>query len=496
MKKIYLSLLACLACFCACDDSTSLIGVDIMPDGDNVTAKTGIYNVPSITVKVDSVLANTSTCYLGSIIDPELRIRTTCDFLAQFHLPENFKLPDEDNIYKNEKGEIVADSCDIRIYFDEYVGDSLSPMNLQVCELDKNRVMEEDTHYYTNIDPEKYVSADPQYKKDLSYTVKDLTRPDNETSGSTYYRQVAVKLPETFGTELLNAYYSHPEYFTDSYQFIHRVCPGFFFRNTGGTGVMLASSMMGMNVYFRYHTKNASGNDTIVDGMQRFGATQEVIQSTKVENEYPGDLTVEHINRLPGTFLKTPSGFFTEMTLPVGEIVAGEHYNDSINQAQISIRKYNSSADAGTQLDIPQYLLMLKKSELNSFFEKKGLPDNASSYLSSQYSSSVNAYQFSNISQLITNLKHERDSGAGVQKNDDEQTRSAKYAAWEEKHPDWNKVMVIPVAVKYTTTTNYYGQVTRVLQSVRHNLGLTSVRLEGGAEAPLQISVVYSRINR
>ncbi len=39
-----------------------------------------------------------------------------------------------------------------------------------------------------------------------------------------------------------------------------------------------------LNVYFRYHDKTTAGNDTIVEGMQRLGATEEVIQNTRVEN--------------------------------------------------------------------------------------------------------------------------------------------------------------------------------------------------------------------
>lgn len=497
MNKMLWPLLTATLVFAACDDNTQMIGMDMMPDGDNITAQGKVYTIDTRTVQVDSVLANTSTCYLGSLIDPELRIKTTCDFLTQFHLPEQFSLPPIDRIVKDESGNIVADSCDIRLYFEEYTGDSLATMKLSVQELSKDRVMEESKAYYSNIDPSVYVKGAEGVNKTLTYSVKDLSRPESETSGSTYYRQIVVKLPQDYGTKLLKDYYEHPEYFANTYQFIHNVCPGFYFQCAGGTGSMVKSKMMALNVYFQYHGQTDEGNDTIVDGMQRFGATEEVIQSTRTDNEYPGSISLEEISRQACTYVKSPAGFFTELTLPVHDIVAGEHYTDSINQAQVTIRKYLSSASSSElPLPAPTYLLLVRKDKMNEFFEQDKLPDGSDAFLSSKFTSSSSAYQFANIAQLITNLRFERDKGAGVKPGDDEATRNALYAEWERKHPDWNKVMLVPVDVATIKSNNYYGQTTETIQRVTHQLGMNSARLEGGMGQPLEMQIIYSRLNR
>ena len=189
----------------ACDDSTQMIGMDMMPDGDNITAQGKTYNVTTRTVQVDSVLANTGACYLGSLIDPELRIRTTSDFLAQFHLPEHFNMPSTDRLVLDSDGQVAADSVDIRLYFEEYYGDSLPSMKLSVQELDKNNIIDESRAHYSNLDPMAYVDTERGVQKDLTYAVKDLTRPDGETSDTTYYRQIPVKLPVSYGTDLMRA---------------------------------------------------------------------------------------------------------------------------------------------------------------------------------------------------------------------------------------------------------------------------------------------------
>ena len=89
---------------------------------------------------------------------------------------------------------------------------------------------------------------------------------------------------------MLEKYYQHPEYFKNSYQFIHHVCPGFYFKTAGGIGSMLQTSLTALNVYFRY-TSTEDGTPKLVDGMQRMGATEEVLQNTTVSNKIPAALT-------------------------------------------------------------------------------------------------------------------------------------------------------------------------------------------------------------
>lgn len=479
----------------ACDDDTSMIGYDIMPGQDKVEAISSVYHVNTATVQADSVLANTSTCYLGSIVDPELRIKTTSNFLAQFHLPQNFELPAESVMLKDADGKYLADSCDIRIYIDSFYGDSLTTMKLNVKELDTDNILEENRHYYTNLNAADYVKATSPYNRSLSYAVKDLSRPESENNGTTYYRQIAVKMPIEYASYLLNSYYEHPDYFRNSYTFIHRICPGFYFESAGGVGVMLNTAMMSLNVYFRYHTTNSAGNDTIVDGMQRFGATQEVIQSTAVDNEYAGQTTIANIAERPYTYVKSPSCFFTEMTLPVDSIAAGTHYADSVSQAKFTVYKLDDETAGDYRLTAPEYLLLVRKAQMKAFFENNQLPDSYDSYLSSQCTATNNYYNFSNIAQLITNLKLERDKEAGVADTDTEAQREAKYKTWQEANPDWNKVLLVPINATYTSSASSYST-SYVLQSVKHQLGLRAARLDGGKGNPIKMQVIYSKYNR
>ena len=177
--------LAAFAMFFSCDDDTATIGTELIPGHDNVLTSTAVYPVFSRSFEVDSVLANTNDCYLGTVVDPETRAKTTCDFLAQFHVLENYAFPSRDRMITDANGQVVADSCDVSIYFDQYYGDSLTTMKLLVQELDTSRVMEEGENYYTSLDPTEYVNSSSDIQRTVTYSVKDLTRPASETESAT-----------------------------------------------------------------------------------------------------------------------------------------------------------------------------------------------------------------------------------------------------------------------------------------------------------------------
>ena len=178
--------------------------------------------------------------------------------------------------------------------------------------------------------------------------------------------------------------------------FIHHVCPGFFFEVTGGVGSMVETMITTLNVYFKYHTKTETGNDTIVDGLQRMAATEEVLQNTRIENKLPASM-LDSSNGY--TYIKSPAGLYTEITLPINEVIAGEHYNDTINAASFSLRCFKDNTHNIYDLTAPPTILMIRKAEQYSFFEESKLTS-TQAYISN-HAPQTNAYTFSNISQLI-----------------------------------------------------------------------------------------------
>ena len=74
------------------------------------------------------------------------------------------------------------------------------------------------------MDADKYLSRKSDaIRKELTFAVADLSLPDS-IRYSTEYKYIRVKLPVSFGTEVMNKYYEHPEYFKSAYSFIKKYC--------------------------------------------------------------------------------------------------------------------------------------------------------------------------------------------------------------------------------------------------------------------------------
>ena len=110
----------------SCDEDTATIGTGVMPSGDGMTVNSDTFGVVSRSLVVDSVLATTNDCRLGRIVDPETQTLTTCGFLAQFHIMDNYTFPKKEKMIV-ENGRVIADSCDIwtarRVYCRQATGD-------------------------------------------------------------------------------------------------------------------------------------------------------------------------------------------------------------------------------------------------------------------------------------------------------------------------------------------------------------------------------------
>ncbi len=475
----------------ACSDDATAIGGSVMPDQDHVSTDQTSFKVYTQSRKTGVMLANTNACYLGSVIDPETQSMTTSSFLAQFHMPEGFSLPAKSELMTDTHGKVVADSCVLRILHDKYYGDSLAAMKLYVQELDTAKTLNEEATYYTDIDPTQFLSTTTTQRKTITYSALDQTKSASTLSNKKVYRDISVWLSSDFGSSILNKYYENANFFKNSYEFAKHVCAGFYFKHAGGLGTMIDSELTTLDCYYRQHGKTTAGKDTILSKVLRLGATGEVIQSTHIDNEIPADMLS---NAHPYTYIKSPSGIHTEATLPINEIVAGTHYNDTINSAKLLFRTMVSQQNVAYPLEKPSLILMLPADSVDHFFRHRALPNNITSYVAGYNAKGY--YAFDNIAPLISHLRQIRNQQSGVTTSDDEAARQLKWSTWEATHPNWNKVVILPVTGDYLSQRDPYSRKTnKILQRVRNNFGLTSVRIEGGTN-PVELSVIYSRFKQ
>ena len=453
-----------------CADSTDSIG--IASDIDVISSSVQTFDFTTRSVELGAVTANSSKCYLGRVRDADTGIDVTADFLAQFHSSENYMLPEQDRLVKNADGTVACTGVELRLYYDTYIGDGSSPMKLEVYELDRDNVIREDQTYYSDTDLFAYVN--PQRTTPVatkSFTGVDQTVSEEDRASTTYTPNIYIPLDLAEGQRILQLAVDHPEYFADSYQFIHNVCPGYYFKLTSGIGTMITIQVCVLNVNFQYVDQDGNTQSAVA----RFSATPEVIQSTRIENKGIAELLsticdADGSATQPFTYLTAPAGIATEATLPVYQIYQN-HEGDSISRARILLTCLN---DENSLFGKPSSLLMVRNAAVTSFFENRQVADGITSFIAS-FDTSANGVTFDNINQLISYLYHEKQT---IMQRDG--LTDAQYAA---VHPDWNRVMLIPVVTAVNSSS--------ILTSVQHEFSPCSVRIVGGTE-PLKMQVIYS----
>ena len=429
LKYLYVGLLAAL--IYSCDDATTGIGDSTIAAGDSIPAGAAVYDVYTRSILADSVYARTSTAYLGKYTDSQFG-EFSADFIAQFNCTDNYEFPETVQ-------EITG--IQMRMYYDKFFGDESNAMRMQIDTLDKVIPEKGLSTFYTSVDPTQYYdeNSKPIARKAFAATgasVNDTTIVNYDSWGnptSTSYYWQDVKLPTSLGKYMYDKYKEDKNNYKNAENFIKNVLKGFYVHCTHGDGTILYFNDMQLRLNFKYLIESKSGKlDSLVNGSATFAATKEVIQANRFQNS---DRLKELIEEKDYTYLKTPAGIFTEVTLPIEEIHE-MHMRDTLNAASITFTRYNEKSDKKYPMGIPQTLLMVRKCDMHNFFEKNKTFDGLTSFIAEYVGSSetANTYSFPNISSLITLCINEKKEG----KNE----------------ADWNKVVLIPVKTETDDQTD------------------------------------------
>lgn len=470
--------------FAACDDTTEGIGGSITNKIDNINISNSAFNVTTKSIVADSVLSRNNTGLIGKMKDPETGNYVKGDYMTQLSVLPTFSVDTLDYIKQANGGSIEADSCYLLVSYNASYGDTIAPMKVTAYEMTKP--MEENKEYYSNYDAfkEGWVSENNQHwssNYNLSNTsdvknFKIYLNKEYKKGGKTY---------KNYGSYIMQTYAEHPEYFKTNYKFLNNVCPGFYIKNVGGTGNMAKIWNTELIFYWTRHKTINKDSTAVSIGYNRFDGTEEVLQLNKIENDTENLKKLASKDQEKCTYLKSPAGIFTEVTLPIEDIMKG-HEKDTLNTATISFpRLNNENEDNPYNFATPSTILMVQKDSLQSFFEKSKLADNRTSYTASYSSTGTykNAYTFQNIANLVSAMYKNKGKGE-----------------------NWNKVVLVPVNV-ITTTQGY----TTVISKINHDMSLASTRLIVGtddpnkdyttdqktgkkvASGPIRIKVIYSK---
>jgi len=428
-KLFFLSLLTALISF-SCQDSTiSEIGMSIMPEGDKIKIHEDTVSITLKTIKADSIYAKTINGTLGEYFDPTFGT-LNAGFACQFFPAIGF---DSTSIANMINGKV--DSVFLDMYY-TYMGDSLAPMELTVFPI--NKPLEK--NYYTSVNPEDFADmANPIAR--FAYTASNQNIPN-----SLLYGRLSVPMPVEWVQKYVDSLKNNKDMSADSFV---KMFPGLYLKSTFGSGSLLfinnaSTSIYADNAYteivVQYRTiepgeSSYLGGDSIMTRYLVWGATKEVIQI----NSYT-HANMDYLFQNDSiTYLKSPAGVFTEITIPIRDIIQkiGKRQFSSVKLSLKALPKNDWNYSLGfpglgySSSSIASKLLLIQPDSVKNFFEQQQIANNVTSY-TAIFSSSSYTYDFSNISNLI------------------------QYAINHNPNEDL-KLWVIPVKTSFTASTDIYG---------------------------------------
>ncbi|MCQ2066913.1 MAG: DUF4270 domain-containing protein [Bacteroidaceae bacterium] len=435
----------------SCDNDTSTLGASIVPDNDVISVEAETFYGTSKSVIADSwLLSRGSNSYLGIYTDPETGTRTDASFLTQFNCIEDYQFPDsvlgirgfhfDDSHYIGEK----PFSASLRLYFTEYIGDPDNAMKIEVWPITGD--FSPESRYLPDTDPSQFCDMSGEPLARVSVSPTDYVTSDSLRSLSTYFPNLYISLPDSIAENLLTTYYSEGgrEKFKNTPAFIENICKGYYIRCIQGDGTLINVSISVLEIHFKHLTLNEKTQKMeLTSSIAEFSGNEEVLQLNLFKSEGNEELLACDTS----TYLKSPYGIITELTIPVEEIAGS---SDMVNSASVTFHRMNPQSEENI-IRAPGTIVMLRKDDMKDFFNSPSTIDNIRSYYTT-FDGVNNEYTFNNISRLILACISERAEWMAA--NGWDADDAAGKAAYAEQYPHWNKVVILPASAIKDASSN------------------------------------------
>lgn len=456
----------------ACSDSTDLIGSSTTGDTEQPIIYTDLIGVTSSTAKAKNVYTRTSENLLGTNIDQSSGNKVTAQFFTQFHMLDTLAMPKRSQILLTEdKSKLKIDSCMVILYSDTIYGNKDAWRTISMYEM--NSYVPDGVYYADSENP--VVTA----RKSTPLAIQEFfEKTDKNFKDSAYvadkrYLADTILIDPEYGREMIEKYYQNPQNFLNSVRFARNILGGFSFEQkvTDATKERMSHiyAVHFKTVFDYEHTsENTEKKDTINAAMQ-FASTPEVLSHTYIKQD--DNVIEEYTGRTDSTFIKTPACMFAELDIPLEKIVKGNNLSHSTDVLSSAVFTLEVDTTLNKQFSKPKNLLLLKKSEVETFFkDKKAYNDTI--HVVATYDSTIPGYKYSNLAVFM-------------QKAYDEYEKAPA-----EEQPEMQKFVLVPVSVSTDSSGN--------IIKVTHDTSFTNIQFAAGNKededySKLRIRTFYTK---
>lgn len=302
-------------------------------------------------------------------------------------------------------GDQWVDSCFIvmRVGPNDVIGDKLAPMRMSVYKLNKQLP----NPIYTDFDPTGYYSEDALMGS-VSYSASDMTLKSEYSSvdGSTVsYYEIQVPVPVSYARDLFNEFKSNPSTFKTPADFASYF-PGIYIKNSYGEGHVMNFYDIEFVSYYRKYAKLDETTDTIYPAKTQsyMAVTPEVVYNNNIFLDAAP--SIKSMIAAGDAIVMGPAGYEVKATFPIQEII--DRFNADSKDALSVINSLTLEipvSEITNKYDIapPEYLLMVKESYRDAFFDKDSLTNNKDAFYAA-YNDQENTYVFTGLRDYVLDI--------------------------------------------------------------------------------------------
>lgn len=453
MKSKYFFIVLLSLFFAACNDSISEMGTQIQPEGDKILVDTATLVMSTENIIIPFIYSRPDSLMMGSYVDLQFGT-TNADILTQLQPPIDFSYP----------AGSIADSAQLILYYYSWFGDSYSPMELSVYQMNKGKTLEFSKLYQSDIDVSQFTDKTNKIGGKI-FTAKDavVTRPDS------------TKLVFPLTTDFVNSFSSvlNKRYTFENENTFHSFFNGIYVTTNFGSASMLYIRSLVMRYFFHYtyNVKTADGlsdSTVVVNTYVNYPANKEVRTVNRIQHPDVNSIKQKFDANPQISVISSPANIYSKLTMPIQKLKSKLIVNGKkllINKA--ALRVDIAEIDTSLAQPIPNTLLLVRETEYDDFFKSNKLPTDTTAILasiSSEYIDGETLYYYSfDMAKMIT-----------------KELNSSKVL------PEFDNFILVPVSVKYDDS--------EIISQIKPQNLMSACKICSGqhSERPMKLNLVYS----
>lgn len=415
----------------SCQNDVSDIGGSLAKGEVTITVDSLETDIDASAVYYDSFDGRNLTKLIGRLRVPEYG-SLECSFVSQMLSATKMNIPD--SITENE---IDSMRLVLSVPRGSLTGDSLAPQQLKVYRLTKDLPSD----ITTDFDPQGYYTSSSLLGV-KSYTLSNIAKGDSAMKKESYVR-IPVSMPRSLAVDIFRRYragdtmFEWPATFNDYFK-------GIYVQQNFGNGCVANISMAQFYTYWhrtelRYEKQSDDTykyvSYTVRDSVCLMASQPEVLSSNVIN--YQVSDGIRQLVADGKSVITTPGGYMVDMKFPVRRLIDTYLQHGDLMSVVSSLRLHIPASTIKNDygLNVAPYLLMVKKSERESFFNENKIPDGLSSFYAA-YNSETGSYQFNSMRDYFLDIL-------------------AKVRKGEEVSDEDTDFVLLPVAVTLETVQEY-----------------------------------------